>query len=94
MTNMSKAFKTFVDDYSHDGFSMSFKNGFTISVQFSEHHRCDAGNTTAEVAIWDKDNNWYLCEEGTWEKVIEGGVVMNYQTAEQVAHLIEIISKK
>lgn len=89
-----KAFKTFVDDQSHDGFSMSFKNGFTISVQFSEHHRCDAGNTTAEVAIWDKENNWYLYDEGTWEKVIEGGVVMNYQTAEQVAHLIEIISKK
>lgn len=91
---MSKAFKTFVDDYSHDGFSMSFENGFTISVQFSKHHRCDAGNTTAEVAIWDKEDNWYLYDEGTWYKLPQYAEVMSYQTAEQVAHLIERTSKK
>lgn len=91
---MSKAFKTFVDDYSHDGFSMSFKNGFTISVQFSKHHRCDAGNTTAEVAIWDKENNWYLYDEGTWYKLPQYAEVMSYQTAEQVADLIKQTSIK
>ena len=91
---MSKAFKTFVDDYSHDGFSMSFDNGFTISVQFSKYHRCDAGNTTAEVAIWDKEDNWYLYNEGVWCKLTQYAEVMSYQTAEQVANLIKQTSIK
>jgi hypothetical protein len=89
-----KAFETFVDNYSHNGFSMSFENGFTISVQFSKYHRCDAGNTTAEVAIWDKDNNWYLFSDGTWQKMPQYAEVMSYQTANEVANLIKQTSIK
>lgn len=89
-----KAFETFVDGFSHDGFKMSFKNGFTISVQFSETHRCDEGKTTAEVAIWDAENNWYLYQDGEWFKLRQYEDVMSYQTAEQVANLIQQTSIK
>ena len=89
-----KAFETFVDDYMHNGFKMSFENGFTISVQFHASHRCDGGNTTAEVAIWDNDNNWYLFSDGTWQKMPAYTEVMSYQTSEQVANLIKQTSIK
>jgi hypothetical protein len=57
------------------GFSLTFENGLTISVQFGTNSRCErldyyapAGNDLrnavtespdAEIAIWDKENNWY-----------------------------------
>ena len=42
----------------HHGFQMDFANGCTISVQFSKGNYCDQGETTAEVAVFDKDNNF------------------------------------
>lgn len=57
------------------GFHMAFKNGLTISVQwssgnycsrksFDRSHRDDLKNSItespdAEIAIWDTHNNWY-----------------------------------
>ena len=81
-----KAFETFVE-----GFKMSFENGFTISVQFSNHHWCDGSQTTAEVTIWDAYYHWHIDEEdGNWLKPCSYGLVMHYQTAEQVANLIQL----
>ena len=57
------------------GFSMTFENGLTISVQFGHGNYCSNHNNlklfgnelkqqlvesnTAEIAIWDKNNNWF-----------------------------------
>lgn len=62
------------------GFSMTFENRWTISVQWHGSAYCDrrslehaiddfndrpegrgqaAESTTAEIAIWDKEGNWY-----------------------------------
>lgn len=57
------------------GFQMEFKNGITISVQFGTGSYCERRNltapiqgemkmdrvesSTAEIAIWDKDGNWF-----------------------------------
>jgi len=52
------------------GFHITFANGYTVSVQFGYGNYCDNRNkgayggdvdpsTTAEVAAWDENNNWY-----------------------------------
>lgn len=47
------------------GFHMTFKNGCTISVQWHYGSYADGRtnsnceSATAEIAIFDKDNNWY-----------------------------------
>jgi len=51
------------------GFSMTFVNGLTISVAHGEGNYCDnrdgslssswnIESQTAEIAIWDEDDNW------------------------------------
>jgi len=60
---------------SNKGFSMTFENGWTISVQFGYGNECDnhhhpdgwdfakkqeiTESTDAEIAMWDKYGNWY-----------------------------------
>jgi len=57
------------------GFTMEFKNGITISVQFGTGNYCERRNLTApiqgemkmnmvesktaEIAIWDKEGTWF-----------------------------------
>lgn len=57
------------------GFSLTFENHLTISVQFGTGNYCNrkdyhspyksemsqniTESLTAEIAIWDKDNNWF-----------------------------------
>jgi len=57
------------------GFTMEFKNGITISVQFGAGNYCGRRNMTApiqgkmqmdsvesktaEIAIWDKEGTWF-----------------------------------
>lgn len=47
------------------GIQMTFENGNTISIQFgfgnysSNRDKSDNQTQTAEIAIWDADNNWY-----------------------------------
>jgi hypothetical protein len=58
--NMSK-FTTHQTQY-NNGFTMTFNNGWTISVQFGMANYAtieDGISISAEIAIWDKDNNWY-----------------------------------
>ena len=47
----------------HEGFSMKFANGYTISVQFGNGNYCTRDSIgvaeSAEIAIWDKDRTWY-----------------------------------
>lgn len=57
---MSK-FTTFQTSY-NNGFTMTFENGWTISVQFGRANYASivgGVSVNAEIAIWDKDNNWY-----------------------------------
>ena len=62
------------------GFSMKFKNGWTVSVQWHKYAYSHDDNTTAEIAAWDKDNNSIMCKGRKW------------QTSEEVAEFIKMIS--
>ena len=65
----------------YNGFTLSFENGNTISVQFSQFNYSD-GETTAEVAAWDADGEWISLGDGQ-------GDVVGWQTTNQVADLIQ-----
>jgi hypothetical protein len=89
----NKAFKTTTELGFHDGFQMTFKNGCTISVQFSKHTYSDAGETTAEVAAWDNQGNWLMFDEDKWTEIENGSDVMARQSASDVAKLIYTLSQ-
>jgi hypothetical protein len=47
----------------NNGFHMVFKNGYTMSVQFSKTNYSDGGETTAEIAAWGPDGKWMKLSE-------------------------------
>ena len=77
------------------GFQVTFSNGYTLSVAFSEHSYSDQGESTAEVAAWHYgEDHWLAFERETWERIPDGeSAVLGNQTPEQVARHMEIISK-
>ena len=77
------------------GFQVTFSNGYTLSVAFSEHSYSDQGESTAEVAAWHYgEDHWLAFEGGAWVIVPEGHTaVLGHQTPDQIAHHMEIISK-
>ena len=57
-------FKAYSEAPYSQGFSMTFGNGWTVSVQFGKANY--GGNETganhsktAEIAAWDQNDNWY-----------------------------------
>lgn len=84
------------------GFSLTFENGLTISVQFGTMNYCERKNNfsfyksemldkqdiieskNAEIAIWDKNNNWFNFGSDT---------VKGWCSSNEVAEWIEKISK-
>ena len=68
-----------------NGFSMVFENGYTISVQLGEIAYSD-GEKNAEFAAWDAEGNYVHFEEGM--------DVVGWQTTNDVAKMIDIVSKK
>jgi len=78
----------------HHGFQMTFENQFTISVQFSKHNYSDQGKTTAEVAAWDNEGNWFYFGDYGWN-IIENRdtEVMSHQTTDDVARMISELVK-
>ena len=61
---------------------------------FGKHSYSDQGETTAEVAVWDKDGNWYLLNEEdnhmSLLKVPEYSDVMGHCTSNMVAHIMNL----
>lgn len=72
------------------GFTMTFSNDWTVSVQFSEFNYChndiDGDDSKeAEIAAWDKNNKWYDFGSDT---------VQGYCSADEVANFINLIKNK
>jgi hypothetical protein len=80
------------------GFHITFENGVTVSVQFGggnygdnydepigeEPKRKILESATAEVAVWDKANNWILLEYSG----DAGGGILGWQTPAQVLAIL------
>ena len=82
------------------GFQMTFKNGWTVSVQFGPGNYCENRNydiqswlkapddlecKNAEIAAWDANRKWY--DFGSDQ-------VKGWCTADEVASFITMISQK
>jgi hypothetical protein len=88
----NKVFKAENNEY-HNGFHMTFENGCTISVQFGRYNYCNEGETTAEVAAWDNQDNWLMFDGEKWSEVENGSDVISHQTTGDVAKLIYTLSQ-
>ena len=75
-----------VENEFHNGFQMKFENGWTISVQFGRGNYNDKDNSTAEIAIWDGEGNWYDFPD-------DGQQVKGWVNADEVADWIHRVSK-
>jgi len=93
-----KAFETRDKAFDQDGFKMTFANGFTVSVAFGKYTYSDEGETTAEVAVWDKDGFWYVLNDEdnhmSLIKIEEGNDVMGRCTADLVASIMNLARKE
>jgi hypothetical protein len=89
-----KKFETVVNKkMNHNGFKMTFTNGNTISVMFGPYTYSDSGETTAEVAAWNKDGNWMVFQNEEWITINDETEVMPRQTPEEVAEMMDALSK-
>jgi uncharacterized protein YneR len=78
----------------HHGFQMMFENQFTISVQFSKHNYSDQGKTTAEVAAWNSNGDWFYFDDNKWNIIENKDTdVMSHQTTDDVARMISELVK-
>jgi hypothetical protein len=89
-----KAFKTVGENVDGDeGFHLTFGNGNTISVIFGKYSYSDQGETTAEVAAWNNNEEWMLFQDGKWIIIEQNSEVMPRCTPGEVAEMIFTLSK-
>ena len=88
--------KTSITPSEHwNGFTFSFSNGWSVSIQQGKDHYCERGKT-AEVAIFDDEDNWYAFSEvkGHIFKSEEDTYVNGWLDADAIAKIISIISQE
>lgn len=80
---------------SWNGFTFTFSNGWSISIQQSKSHNCTVGES-AEVAIFDPDDFWFGYDQEKREifKPNAETYVNGWLDANEVAKIISIISQK
>lgn len=78
-------FKATQTEY-HNGFHMTFKNGYTMSVQFGKTNYSDGGVTTAEIAAWGPD--------GQWLSLGEGDDVRGWCSPDEVLEIMNMVASK
>ena len=85
-----------------NGFNFMFSNGWSISIQQSENHYSKVGES-AEVAIFDKKNNWYGYDDEKRDIFIPfipqdspdaETYINSYLNADDIAKIISIISQE
>jgi hypothetical protein len=78
-----------------NGFTFVFSNGWSISIQQSENHYATVGKT-AEVAIFDEKDNWYVYDEEKHDifKSDEDTYVNGWSNADDIGKIISIISQE
>ena len=72
-----------------NGFTLLFANGWSVSVQWSKHHKCDGGINTAEVAVLDPDGMFWTIVD---DRLHLTGDVMPHTTSEELVNIIRLSS--
>jgi hypothetical protein len=65
---------------------MTFKNGYTMSVQFGKTNYSDGGVTTAEIAAWGPD--------GQWLKLSDHDDVRGWCSPDEVLEVMNMVASK
>jgi hypothetical protein len=81
--------KEFIDQ----GFCLTFANEVYVSVRFGTGNYCDQGETTAEVAVIDKDDNWYTYYDGKLSMYPEGSEVNARVNTDDLAEILMLAKK-
>ena len=74
----------------HNGFHITFANGYTVSVQFGSGNYCENRDgkkdrsSNAEIAAWDAN--------GKWIQLDEHDDVLGWQSADQVLAIMNRIA--
>jgi len=78
-----------------NGFTFGFSSGWSVSIQQGKDHYCERGKT-AEVAIFDDEENWYVYDEEKSDifKSEEDTHVNGHLDADDIAKIISIISQE
>jgi hypothetical protein len=81
---MSK-FRATQNEY-NNGFHITFKNGYIVSVQFNKSSYSDGGETTAEIAAWGPD--------GKWMKLSEHDDVRGWCSPDEVLEVMNMVASQ
>ena len=81
--------KAFTQSEFGNGFTILFANKWSVSVQWSEHHKCDGGIRTAEVAVLDPDGMFWTIVD---DELKLTGDVMPYTTSEELVNIINKVA--
>ena len=87
------------------GFQMTFENGLTASVQWGAGNYCDnhfpadrdftfskdAQSNTAEIAVWDKNDNWLDPQDFFPYEINSDGMVAGWLTPDQVVEFLAAV---
>ena len=75
-------------DYGTKGLQIRLSNQVLVSVIFGFGSYSDQGETTAEVAIIDKNDNWYIFENGKLIPSPDGSDVNSYIEPDQLVDIM------
>lgn len=78
-------FKATQNEY-HNGFHITFDNGYTVSVQFGIGNYSDQGETTAEVAAWSSELGQ------PWVKLSDHDDVRGHCSPEDVLEIMNMVA--
>lgn len=80
---------------SEDSFSIGYDNGTLVSVYFGQGSYSDNGDSTCEVACFDKDGKWlmYDFESKSFISIPSGSEIHPRITPEQLSEIMYQISK-
>ena len=72
-----------------NGFTLLFANEWSVSVQWSKHHKCDGGIRTAEVAVLGPEGMFWTI---VGDELKLTGDVMTHVTSEELVNIIKKVS--
>lgn len=75
-------------DYGTKGLQITLSNQVLVSVIFGFGSYSDQGETTAEVAVIDKNKNWYIFEDGKLIPCPDGSDVNSHIEPDQLVDIM------
>ena len=92
-TAIKEGFKVLDKELFDQGFTLTFDNGVFASVKFGYGTYSDEGKTTAEVAIIDNKDNWYVFDQGELTIYPHGSEINARVTTDELAEILYLAKR-